>query len=127
MRHLSEGGLLILTTLAGTIYFPVTALHKVHSGFRKSKILNKNFSKTIKEWKLKYNTLSNMHAQLRTDGYGYEDDSRFPGTGYGHSLISRRWMEVMLAGESYSMVDYVERGWDNYQDVILVKKNKRSL
>jgi 2-polyprenyl-3-methyl-5-hydroxy-6-metoxy-1,4-benzoquinol methylase len=127
MRHLSEDGLLILTTLAGTIYFPVTALHKVHSGFRKNKVLSKNLSKMIKEWRLKYNTLSNMHIQLRTVGYGYGDDPRFPGTGYGHSLISRGWMEVMFAGERYSMVDYVERGWDNYQDVIFVKKNKRSL
>jgi SAM-dependent methyltransferase len=122
MRHLSEGGLLILTTLAGAVHVPFAALDKVQSAYRKNKILRKDFIKMIKDWKMKYNILSNMHRQVGTSGYGYEDDPRFPGTGYGHSLISRRWIEGILAGEGYSIVDYVERAWDNYQDVIFVKK-----
>jgi SAM-dependent methyltransferase len=123
MRHLSKDGLLIFTTLAGTVHLPVAVLHKVQSGYRKNKVIHKDFIKTIKSWKMKYNILSNMHRQLRTFGYGYEDDPRFPGMGYGHSLISRRWIEKILAGESCCVVDYVERGWDNYQDVIFVKEN----
>ena len=115
--------LLIFTTLAGTVHLPSAALNKVQSGYRKNKILHKDFINTIKDWKLKYNILSNMHKQLRTFGYGYEDDPRFPGADYGHSLISRRWIEKTLAGEACCIVDYVERGWDNYQDVIFVKEN----
>jgi Methyltransferase domain len=122
MRHLSEDGLLILTTLAGTVHVPSAVLNKIQSGYRKNKILHKNLIKTIKDWKMKYNILLNVHKQLRTFGYGYDDDPRFPGTGYGHSLISRRWIEEILAEEKFCMVDYVERGWDNYQDVIFVKQ-----
>jgi cyclopropane fatty-acyl-phospholipid synthase-like methyltransferase len=123
MRHLSKGGLLILTTLAGRVHLPFAALNKVQSGYRKGKIFQKDFVKTIKDWKMRYKVLSNIHRQLQTLGYGYEDDPRFPGTGYGHSLISRRWIEETLAGEACFMVDYLERGWDNYQDVIFVSKN----
>jgi SAM-dependent methyltransferase len=124
MRHLSEDGLLVFTTLAGTVHLPFTVLNKVQSGYRKNKILRKHFIRMIIDWKMKYNVLPNMHTQLRAVGYGYKDDPRFPGTGYGHSLISRRWIEGFFAREAYTMVDYVERGWDNYQDVIFVKKNK---
>jgi SAM-dependent methyltransferase len=124
MRHLSEDGLLIFTTLAGTVHLPFAALNKVQSGYRKNKILRKHFIRMIKDWRKKYNILAKMHTQLRAVGYGYEDEPRFPGAGYGHSLISRRWIEEVFAGETSSMVDYVERGWDNYQDVIFVKKKK---
>jgi SAM-dependent methyltransferase len=121
-RHLSDDGLLILTTLAGTVHLPFATWNKVQSGYRKNKLLRKDFVTTIKDWQMKFNILSNMHRQLRAFGYGYEDDPRFPGTGYGHSLISRRWIEEVLAGEACCMVDYVERGWDNYRDVIFVKE-----
>jgi SAM-dependent methyltransferase len=121
MRHLSANGLLILTTLAGRVHLPFATLNKGQSGYRKNKILSKGFIETIRNWKLKYDILSNMHRQLRSFGYGYEDDPRSPGTGYGHSLISRRWIEGILAEGEYIMMDYVERGWDNYQDVIFVK------
>jgi SAM-dependent methyltransferase len=125
MRHLSDNGLLIFTTLAGTGHLPFAALDKVQSGYRKNKILRKDFINVIKDWRMKYNILSNMHRQLRSFGYGYKDDPRFPGTGYGHSLISRRWIEETLAEDAYIIADYVERGWDNYQDVIFVKKTDR--
>jgi hypothetical protein len=93
----------------------------VQSGYRKNKILSNGFIETIQNWKMKYDILSNMHRQLRSFGYGYEDDPRSLGTGYGHSLISRRWIEEILAEGAYIMMEYVERGWDNYQDVIFVK------
>jgi SAM-dependent methyltransferase len=124
MRHLSEDGVLIFTTLAGTVHLTFTAVSKVQSGYRKNKIPRKHFINTIKDWKMKYKVLSKMHTQLRAVGYGYQDDPRCPGTGYGHSLISRRWIEEFFAGETSIVINYVERGWDNYQDVIFVKKTK---
>jgi hypothetical protein len=79
----------------------------------------------MRDWRSRYNTLSNMHAQFLNVGYGYEDDPRSPGTGYSHSIISRHWMEGFFAGEAYGIVDYVERGWDDYQDVLFVKKKDK--
>jgi SAM-dependent methyltransferase len=122
MRHLSKDGLLIITTLAGTGPLPFAVLDKVQSGYRKNKIFHKDIIRTAKNWQMKYKILSSLHKQLWTSGYGYEDDPRFPGTGYGHSLISRRWIEVLCAEQRYSMLDYLQRGWDNYQDVVFIKK-----
>jgi hypothetical protein len=34
-------------------------------------------------------------------------------------------MEGFFAGEAYGIVDYVERGWYDYQDVLFVKKKER--
>jgi len=124
-RHLSEDGLLILTTLGGRASLRLTAMNKVRSGYSKGKLRNKSTFRMIQDWRTRYNTLSNMHAQFRNVGYGYEDDPRCPGTGYGHSMISRHWMEGFFAGEAYGIVDYMERGWYDYQDVLFVKKKVR--
>jgi SAM-dependent methyltransferase len=127
IRHLSEDGLLILTTLDRKVSLRLTALNKMQSGlsYLKGKRPRKPIFKMIQDWRMQYNTLSNMHAQFRTVGYGYEDDPRFPGTGYGASIISRHWMEGFFAGESYGIVDYLEHGWDDYLDVLFVKKKER--
>jgi 2-polyprenyl-3-methyl-5-hydroxy-6-metoxy-1,4-benzoquinol methylase len=126
MNHLSSDGLLILTTLQGKASLRRTALSKLRSGYLKSKIPGKSIFNMTQDCCTKYNTLSNMYAQFRTVGYGYEDDPRSPGTGYGHSIISRHWMEGFFAGEAYGTVDYLECGWDDYQDVIFVKKKDRA-
>jgi SAM-dependent methyltransferase len=125
IRHLSADGLLILTTISGGISLRLTALSKVQSGYRKRKIPNKSIINMIRDSRMKYKILSNLHAQCQAFGYGYEDDPRSPGTGYGHSLISRHWIEGFFAGEAYGTADYLERGWDDYQDVLFVKKRIR--
>jgi SAM-dependent methyltransferase len=122
MRHFSANGLLIFTTLAGTSDLRFAALDKVRSGYRKNKLLRKDFITIIKDWRMKYGFISDMHKHLRAFGYGYTDDPRFPGTDYGHSLISRRWVENTLSRYAYIMADYMARGWDNYQDVIFVTR-----
>jgi hypothetical protein len=55
-------------------------------------------------------------------GYGYE---AYPNTtGFGISIISRHWFEGLLASGPCRVIDYLERGWDNHQDVLFVKKRK---
>ena len=52
-------------------------------------------------------------------GYGYCD---YPGgTGYGISLIRRSWLECALAGSPLRMDAYLDRGWDNHQDVVVMR------
>ena len=52
-------------------------------------------------------------------GYGYCD---YPGgTGYGISLIRRSWLERALAGSPLRMDAYLDRGWDNHQDVVVMR------
>ena len=67
-----------------------------------------------------------MYAPFRTIGYGYEEDPRSSGKQDGHSRQFRGlgWRDFLL-GEAYGIVDYLERGWDDYQDVLFVKKKER--
>jgi SAM-dependent methyltransferase/ectoine hydroxylase-related dioxygenase (phytanoyl-CoA dioxygenase family) len=52
-------------------------------------------------------------------GYGYRD---YPGgQGYGISLISRNWIDEALAGSPLRLVSYTERGWDDHQDVLVMR------
>ena len=53
-------------------------------------------------------------------GYGYRD---YPGErGYGISLISRDWIGAALAGSPLRLVSYTERGWDDHQDVLVLRR-----
>jgi SAM-dependent methyltransferase len=49
-------------------------------------------------------------------GYGYRNypDSEH----YGVAVISRRWFEGAVAGSPLRLASYVERGWDEHQDVL---------
>ena len=57
--------------------------------------------------------------QYERTGYGYRD---YPGgTGYGISLIRRSWLERALAGSPLRLDAYIPRGWDNHQDVVVLR------
>lgn len=52
-------------------------------------------------------------------GYGYRD---YPGgQGYGISLISRDWLARALDGSPLRLVSYADRGWDDHQDVMVLR------
>lgn len=56
-------------------------------------------------------------------GYGYRD---YPNSkGYGISLISRRWVDRALRDSPLRLDDYVERGWDNHQDILVLRLSER--
>ncbi len=57
-------------------------------------------------------------------GYGYRD---YPESeNYGISVISRRWIEGALTGSPLRLETYVERGWDDHQDVLALRLGERS-
>ncbi len=60
--------------------------------------------------------------QYKRTGYGYRDYSG--GTGYGISLIKRGWIEHALDGSPLRMDAYIERGWDDHQDVIVMRLDR---
>jgi SAM-dependent methyltransferase len=52
-------------------------------------------------------------------GYGYRD---YPGSvGYGISLISRDWLAAALRGSPLRLAHYAERGWDDHQDILVLR------
>lgn len=58
--------------------------------------------------------------EYKRTGYGYRD---YPGEqGYGISLISRDWIGAALAGSPLQLVAYAERGWDDHQDVLVLRR-----
>lgn len=55
----------------------------------------------------------------RATGYGFRD---YPGgEGYGVSLISRQWIENALQGSPLRLTGYTERGWDDHQDIVVLR------
>ena len=64
---------------------------------------------------------SKVMKELRTDGYGYAD---YPEqSGYGVSVISRDWVKKFFANHpNADLSEYIERGWDNHQDVFAVRR-----
>ena len=65
---------------------------------------------------------SKLIEELQADGYGYDD---YPEqSGYGVSVISRDWVEKFFANHpGVDLSEYVERGWDNHQDVFAVRRH----
>jgi SAM-dependent methyltransferase len=52
-------------------------------------------------------------------GYGYSD---YPGSrDYGVSLIGRDWLDRTLAGSPLQLEMFAERGWDDNQDIIVLR------
>ena len=65
-------------------------------------------SKLLKEW--------------QTSGYGYADCSEQSSCGV--SVISRAWVEKFFANHpNADLSEYIERGWDNHQDVFAVRRS----
>jgi SAM-dependent methyltransferase len=64
---------------------------------------------------------------LTRDGFGYADypnrPHRFGERGYGISISLPHWVTRKVeAIEDVRLLDYTERGWDNHQDVLIVRK-----
>jgi SAM-dependent methyltransferase len=53
---------------------------------------------------------------------GYGSDANAHIKGYGESTISRHWLEGFFAGEPCGIIEYLEHGWEGYQDVLFIKK-----
>jgi SAM-dependent methyltransferase len=57
-------------------------------------------------------------TEYERTGYGYRD---YPGgRGYGISLIDKGWIEQALDGSPLRLASYVERGWDDHQDILVL-------
>jgi SAM-dependent methyltransferase len=57
-------------------------------------------------------------TEYERTGYGYRD---YPGgRGYGISLINKGWIEQALEGSPLRLASYVERGWDDHQDILVL-------
>lgn len=63
--------------------------------------------------------IADLLDQYRRGGYGYGD---YPGrTGYGISIISRRWFEDVFEGSPLRLENFVAAAWDNHQDVLVLR------
>jgi hypothetical protein len=65
---------------------------------------------------------------IRRDGFGYTNyiraDSRLGQKSYGHSVSLPSWvMRTVETIEEVRLLDYQERGWDNHQDVLVLRKS----
>jgi SAM-dependent methyltransferase len=120
-RHLLQDGLLIITSHGKTV-LRNAVVSGVHYGFcyargQKGRISILNIIDNIRT---RYHAMSNINTQYQTIGYGYVNH---PHIGeYGLSIISRQWFEGFFAGEAYGVIEYLEKAWDNRQDVLFVKK-----
>lgn len=59
-------------------------------------------------------------TQYLTHGYGYRGYDGSPD--YGISLAARVWYETQLAGSCLRLQSYQERGWDQHQDVLVIRR-----
>jgi len=96
--HLSPGGRLLFTT---------HGRHPVDS-----------IRKTRRAYGLTDATRQNLLSQYDARGYGYAD---YPGRpGYGVSVASpERMVSIARSVGTWKDVSFVERGWDNHQDVYI--------
>lgn len=67
---------------------------------------------------------ANAGSTYRATGFGYADyDHRYSVNEYGVTLSSPAFVTKMLEGDtSLSLVSYIERGWDDHQDVVVLQK-----
>ncbi|WP_458095237.1 glycosyltransferase [Roseomonas sp. WA12] len=59
-------------------------------------------------------------AQYLMHGYGYRGYDGSPD--YGISLAARAWYETQLVGSGLRLQSYQERGWDEHQDVLVIRR-----
>ena len=58
-------------------------------------------------------------------GYGYRN---YPGCEhYGIAVVGRLWFEKAIEGSPLRLTSYVERGWDDHQDVVSFRLGRRHL
>ncbi len=61
-------------------------------------------------------------AEAKMAGYGFRGYSG--GQHYGISLASRPWFEHALAGSPLCLQSYQERGWDEHQDTLVLRRRQ---
>jgi len=69
----------------------------------------------------------NILRDVSADGFGYidyEDSGSLLGQqSYGFSVSLPSWVMSIVEGmDDVRLLDYVERGWDNHQDVLIMRK-----
>jgi SAM-dependent methyltransferase len=122
-RHLLQDGLLILTSHGKTV-LRNAVLSAVHYGLAYTRSYNGriSISNVIDNMRTRYRTMVSINTQYHNIGYGYQND---PHIGeWGFSIISKQWFEGFFAAETYGIVEYLEKAWDNRQDVLFVKKKE---
>jgi SAM-dependent methyltransferase len=69
-------------------------------------------------------TFSSIAEGVSRDGFGYADyPDRRGGENWGLSVSLPRWvMRTIEPMEDVRLLDYMERGWDNHQDVLILWK-----
>jgi len=98
VRHMGPGSRLIVTS---------------HGGFVAGR---------LREWTYGLTTAAarGLLAEFRMAGYGFRGYSG--GERYGISLASRSWFEHALAGGPLCLQSYQERGWDDHQDTLVLRR-----
>lgn len=97
-RHLAPAGTLIVTS---------------HGAFVARRLLSYRYGLTDPATR-------GLRADAVIDGYGYRS---YPGgEGYGISLAWREWYEQLFATGPLRLKAYEEKGWDDHQDVLVVRR-----
>jgi SAM-dependent methyltransferase len=125
-RHLAYDGLLILTSHGkNTVRHKVVA--KIRSSFHYSSGKKRRIpiAAVLNNTLTRYRAVQNVNYQYHTTGYGFERYPDCQDQEYGYSIIARQWFEGFFAGEAYRIVAYLERGWDDFQDVLFVKTKQK--
>jgi SAM-dependent methyltransferase len=58
-------------------------------------------------------------------GYTYRDYERV--ADYGNAIIAREWLGATLAASGLSLLEYIDQGWDDFQDVLFVSLSTSKL
>jgi SAM-dependent methyltransferase len=66
-------------------------------------------------------SILDMVHEYYTSGYTYRNYHGMKD--YGNAVISREWLETFLSKEGWTLLEFVEQGWDNHQDVSFIKKS----
>ena len=101
-RHLSPNGLLLYT---------------IHGTYPAQQLENGSFS-----YGLEAEVIPGLIKSYNEDGYGYVD---YKGQeNYGISLTSVDWFREQFKGlPGWREIFFIERGWDNHQDVLAIIKS----
>jgi len=78
----------------------------------------------LREWTYGLTTAAarGLLAEFRMTGYGFRGYAG--GQHYGISLAARSWFEHLLAGSPLCLQSYQERGWDDHQDTLLLRRRR---
>ncbi len=96
-RHMAQEGTLVITS---------------HGAFVAQRLLTWNYGLTD-------DAVRGLLADSWLNGYGYRG---YPGSEvYGLSLVRRTWYEDLFASGPLRLDNYEEQGWDDHQDVLVLR------